>query len=199
MFQLVESLRIESCELHNVELHNRRLNKAIAEIWGKKREIDLVKIIDIPPDISGERYKCRVVFTPENISYSISPYTQRIIRSLRIVTDNSIDYTYKTSNRDKLNAAFEKRDTCDDIIIVKNGFIADSSASNILLFDGSDWITPDTPLLKGTQREYLLLNKKIIEQPVPVSALNQYHKIKLINAMIDFERAPEINIPDGIF
>jgi 4-amino-4-deoxychorismate lyase len=199
MYQLVESVRIENRQLHHIELHNQRLNRAIQRMFGIENKICLEEIIDLPANLMEERYKCRVTVSPESINVEIKPYIQREIKTLKIVHDKEIDYSFKTDNRQQLDAAFEKRDGCDDIIIVKNGCVTDSWATNILLFDGHDWITSDTPLLEGVQREYLLSQNQIKKRRVWVTDLPSYQKIKLINAMIDFERAPIIDLPDCLF
>jgi 4-amino-4-deoxychorismate lyase len=198
MYQLVESVRIENRQLHHIDLHNQRLNRAMQCLFGIDKKTNLEEIIDIPPGLTNNRYKCRVNVSPESINVNIAPYIQREIKTLKIVYDNDIDYTFKTENRFRLDAAFNKRDGCDDIIIIKNHCVTDSWASNILFFDGYEWITPDTPLLEGIQREYLLSKNLIRLRRVMVTDLHLFQKIKLINAMIDFERAPIIDIPSGL-
>jgi 4-amino-4-deoxychorismate lyase len=199
MYQLVESVRVENRQLHHIELHNQRLNRAMLRLFGTDRKIRLEEIIDLPTNLTENRYKCRVTFSPESINVEIKPYIQREIKSLKIVHDNEIDYSFKSENRQQLDAAFEKREDCDDIIIIKNGCVTDSWAANILLFNGTDWITPDTPLLEGVQREYLLSQNRIRKQRVMVTDITSFQKIRLINAMIDLERAPEIIITEGVF
>ncbi|MCX8011124.1 MAG: chorismate-binding protein, partial [Ignavibacteria bacterium] len=53
------------------------------------------------------------------------------------------------------------------------------------LYDGSDWVTPSTPLLKGTKRQMLIDNKRIIEKNITSTELKDYQKLALINAMLD--------------
>jgi 4-amino-4-deoxychorismate lyase len=199
MYPLVESIRIENRQLHHIELHNQRLNRAVQRMFGIEKTIYLENIIEIPTDLTDYRYKCRVAVLPDSINVDIKPYIQREIKTLKVVHSNEIDYTYKSENREGLNAAFDKREGCDDIIIVKNNCVTDSWAANILLFNGNKWITPDTPLLKGVQREYLLSQKLIKEQRVLATDLFSFQKIRLINAMIDFDRAPEIIISENVF
>jgi len=199
MYQLVESVRIENRQLQHIELHNQRLNRTMLHLFGIDQKIRLEDIIELPTNLTENRYKCRVTVSPESMNVDISPYIQREIKTLKVVHDNDIDYSYKSENRQQLNAAFEKRNGCDDIIIIKNGCVTDSWAANILLFDGTDWITPDTPLLQGVQREYLLAQNQIKLKRVKETEILSFQKIRLINAMIDFERAPEIIITEGVF
>lgn len=195
MFQLVESICIENKELQLIDLHNQRLNRSLQELFSCIATIDLAQIVQIPTKLNNQRYKCRVTTNDgQNFEYEIIPYQQRIIQSLQIVHCNEIDYHIKTTNRKKLDELYALRNGCDDILIVRNGLLTDSWAANILVFDGLQWITPQTPLLKGVQRAHLLKTNKISEQHIPVDSLIRYQKIKLVNAMINFDRAPEIEI-----
>lgn len=199
MYQLLESIRIEDRVLHNIELHNKRFNMARKALWGQSNLIDLSTLINIPEEISNERYKCRIVSNGQTFSVEIKPYVQRKIETLKIVFDNNINYTYKTSNRTQLDKAFAQRYNCDDIIIIKNNLLSDAWAANLILFNGEKWFTPKKPLLKGTQREYLLSTGKIFEQNIHLTDIKSFETIKLINAMIDFDRAPAINVEKSVF
>jgi 4-amino-4-deoxychorismate lyase len=199
MYPLVESVRIENRHLQHIELHNQRISDAIQAVYQKEWVINIAALVEIPAALTNERYKCRLVFYPDRVDYTIDLYHQRAIKTLKVVIDNAIEYRYKSENREKLNIAYAHRGSCDDILIVKNGFVTDSWAANLLLFDGEHWITPNTPLLKGVQRAYLLNMGIIKERKVTIGDIPSYQKIKLINAMIDFERAPEIVISEGVF
>lgn len=194
MSHLLESLKIENRQLHHVNLHNRRFNEARKMLFNKQDFIFLENLIELPEKISNSRYKCRVVTNGNSITYEIKPYTQRKIESLKVVHMNDIDYTFKTDDRSKLDEAFNQRGDSDDIIIVKNGMVTDAWAANLILFDGEKWLTPTTPLLKGTQREYLLSKGKISEKNIQINELHRYKSIKLINAMIGMEVANEIEV-----
>jgi 4-amino-4-deoxychorismate lyase len=194
MYRLVESIRIENRQPQQLVFHNRRFNAAVKQLYGITKEVDLGSLIEIPEEIGNERYKLRILFDGFRFEQEISLYIQRIVNSLRLVKDDTIDYSIKTENRDGLDCAFSLRGGCDDIIIVKNNHLTDSWAANIILFDGNEWVTPDTPLLKGTQREYLLSIGKIKEAEVRISDLLCFKEIKLINAMVDFERAIAVPI-----
>ncbi len=198
MYPLTEAILIENKRLHNIELHNKRFNNGLKEYLGLNKDIDLNEHIIIPEDISDERYKCRVKYSDGNIITEISLYEQRIIKSCKVVHNETIDYTYKTTDRTTLEYLFGQRGECDDIIIIKNGMVSDSFSANIIFFDGENWYTSDSPLLKGTQREFLLNQGIVKERNIKESDILKYCKLKLINAMLDFERAPEIKIPEGI-
>ena len=79
-------------------------------------------------------------------------------------------------------------------MIVKNGMVTDSSICNIVFFDGHKWITPESPLLKGTTRERLIKSGRIKQHNIRVSEISNYQYFKLINAMRDFDDIREIEV-----
>ena len=116
------------------------------------------------------------------------PYQMRMVASLRLVTSDKIDYSYKRTNREELNELFGRRGDADDILIVKDGYLTDTSIANIALYDGNSWYTPAHPLLRGTKRAELLDNQLIVEKDISWLQLDDYTHIMLFNAMIDWER-----------
>ncbi|RZD16057.1 MAG: hypothetical protein EVJ46_07655 [Candidatus Acididesulfobacter guangdongensis] len=72
-----------------------------------------------------------------------------------------------------------------DILIVKKGLITDTSYSNIILYDGKEWVTPESYLLNGVKRRYLLNECIIKEIKVRTADLKNFKKISLINAMLE--------------
>lgn len=81
---------------------------------------------------------------------------------------------------------FAQRGETDDILIVRNELLTDTSICNIALLDGDKWYTPAAPLLYGTMREKLLSESKIRAIEIRLDSLANYQKIRLFNAMIDF-------------
>lgn len=83
----------------------------------------------------------------------------------------------------------------DDICIVRDGLLTDASICNIALWNGSQWITPASPLLPGTMRASLLDTTKIIPGDIRPDDLLDYSRIRLFNAMIGFGEV-ELNLND---
>jgi 4-amino-4-deoxychorismate lyase len=114
-------------------------------------------------------------------------YKKREISSLKLVYCDDISYRFKSTCRDRLSELYALRDECDDVLIVKNSLITDTSIANIAFFDSIRWVTPASPLLKGTTREKLLREGKIFEENIHVDDLERFSKVALMNAMIDFD------------
>jgi 4-amino-4-deoxychorismate lyase len=94
--------------------------------------------------------------------------------------------TYKSTERQAISKLYDLRGDCDDILLVRNGCVADSSYTNIAMFDGDKWITPKRPIIYGTNRAYLLDNNLITEGNIAISDISKFQKIRMFNAMIEF-------------
>lgn len=184
MCPFIETIRIENGVIDNINYHNERLNRTRASFWKVTEWLDLSDYIR-PPSGKGI-IKCRVVYedTIRNISYD--PYLMREVKTLRIVVSDTIDYAHKSSRREVLNDLFACRGEADEVLIVKNSLLTDTSIANIALYDGHSWHTPAHPLLRGTRRAELLDRGVIIEENIHLSRLYDYSAIALFNAMIDF-------------
>ncbi len=194
MFRLLETVKVKNSLLQNVGYHNERLNRSKRELYGSTGDINLERAVRIPENLTADVYKCRIVYSTDIYSVSFERYTPRKINSLKLVECNDIDYRYKYAERTKHDELLKSKGDCDEILIVKNGLITDTSFSNIIFFDGYKWITPSYPLLKGTKRQQLLDDDKIIEVSVTPADLSKFQYAKLINAMVDIEDGGIIKI-----
>ena len=194
MCPLLETIKCKDGKLFNIEFHQKRFENAQLEYFGISTKIKLTKEITLPESVKKGLFRCRVTYSGSINSIEFFPYQARKINSLKLVEDNEVNYRYKYTDREKLNQLFEKRGICDDIIIVKNGCVADSFVANLVFFDGEKWVTPDTPLLPGTQRAKLLQEKNIFEIRITPQHLSKYKKVGLINALNNFE---EMQIVSG--
>ena len=196
---LLETIRIESRQIRNADWHNRRMNTARKDLFGIRSELDIRTIIKIPIGMGMGLFKCRILYDNTIREIQILPHHPRPVSSLKLVMDDSIDYRYKYADRSHLEKLLLQKGSCDDILIVKKGYITDTSFSNIVLQapDGS-WITPDTPLLNGTMRQFLLDGGKISEKSIMVQDLAAYSQARLINCMMDLESGYSIGMADII-
>lgn len=185
MCPFVETIRIKQGEACHLPYHNRRLNDTLRHFWPGCRPIDLAEHLHPSPDMDG--VKCRVVYDGGGIrEISYAPYVMRPVRSLRLVCSDQVDYAYKSTDREALNRLFACRGSRDDVLIVRRGLLTDTSIANIALFDGGEWFTPRSPLLKGTCRAALLDGGVISEKDIRPEELPGYSRIRLFNAMIEW-------------
>jgi len=104
-----------------------------------------------------------------------------------MVQAGSLNYALKYADREGLQALFEQREEADDILLIRDQKVLDTSIANIAFFDGTHWLTPREPLLQGTTRARLLDEQKIKEATVTVAMLNSFEYFALMNAMIGFQ------------
>ncbi len=188
MSLLVETMRIEDGRVLNAGFHNERMMRSLFELFGLNIVADLERSIKVPEFANKGVFKCRVVYNDKSSEVEFLPYVFRQIRSLRIVIDNNISYPYKVTDRENIVRLFESRGNCDDILIIKNGMVTDTSYANVVLRDfNGDWITPSTFLLPGTRRASLLQRGVIAEANVGLSDISRYSEIRLINAMMSID------------
>ncbi|MCB2208297.1 MAG: aminotransferase class IV family protein [Bacteroidetes bacterium] len=196
MCLLLETIRIENSTIRNLEYHNKRLNHSRKELFNCNDRINLAEIITSEVATKKERnlFKCRITYAKQIEKIEFMPYQMPAISLLKLVFDDQLDYAYKFSDRSCLNELFEKRGNCDDILIVKRGLITDTSYANVLFFNGKEWLTPTHPLLRGTQRASLLNRELVRVADIRPEDLKHFEKARIINAMIRFEDALDINI-----
>ncbi|MFZ4400730.1 MAG: aminotransferase class IV [Bacteroidales bacterium] len=194
MCRLLETIKVKNGELHNVNLHNERLNRSRLELFDIEDKIKLENEIFISYEMRKGNYKCRIIYEKNIEKIELTPYKIPKINSLKIVHLDSIQYSYKFENREAINQLYLQKEQCDDILIVRNGMITDTSFCNIIFNDGNKLITPSTPLLKGVKREQLLREGKITENEIKLTDIHLFKKAFLINAMIELEDNVEISI-----
>lgn len=190
MCLLLETIKIENGKPRNIFFHNLRMNNARAELFGCKDFIKLEDVIGIPALPKKGLYKCRVTYSAAVGKIEFLPYRKRNIGSLKIVVCNGIEYNYKYENRECINILLEQKENCGDILIVKNKNITDTSFSNVVFYNGKNWVTPSAPLLKGTKMEKLLSEKKISAVELKIKDLKHFKYAALVNSMLD--------LPDNI-
>ncbi len=183
MYPLVETIKIFNGEIYNLNYHQNRFERSYEICFNKKPFSSLQKAISIPDEFSQGLVKLRFIYGKDQYQLDFSPHRPSPINTLKVIEDNKIDYSLKFKNRSQINRLFEHRGDCDDILIVKNGFITDTSIANIIFYSGDEWITPATPLLRGTCREKLLTEGKIREAIIQIDDLHRFANFSLINAM----------------
>ncbi|MFP3592193.1 aminotransferase class IV [Chryseobacterium sp. SIMBA_038] len=186
MSQFIESIKVEDQEVFLLDLHQKRVNQTFAH-FGKEGSIDLAKIFKHLEHDEDGMYKLRVSYDlDKKIRTQMIPYAIPEIQDFQLVENNSFDYSFKFEDRKELEK-MKMKSKAEEIIIVKNNHITDTSFSNLLFQKGKDWFTPTTYLLNGVQRQNLLKQKKIKETEITLQNLKQFSHFQLINAMNDFD------------
>lgn len=174
-----ETIKCEDFEVFNLSFHNKRIANTIG------LNIDLCEYI-YPP--SEQLLRCKVIYDESGIlEVDYFPYKKREIKTFKVIFDDEIDYSKKYLDRKKLDDFFSKRENCDDIIIVKNSLVTDTSIANIAIYYEGLWICSNQSLLEGTTKSRLVSEGNLILKDITFDMLKNSSKIALMNAMIGFE------------
>ena len=182
MKRFFETIRIVNGKALHLEYHNKRLN-ATMQCYFSTKTLDIAPHLNPPPK---GLYRCKIIYSDHIESIEYFPYTPRSIHSFKLISSDSIEYRYKYLDRSALDALFAKRGKADEIIIVQNGLLTDTSIANIALLYKGTWLTPTKPLLLGTTRERLLEQKRLKVAEIEAKDITKFEKIAIMNAMIDF-------------
>ena len=185
MYPFVETIRVEGGSPHNLYYHQMRMEKTLRHFFPNAHVPmlkDELSKTDWPTD---SILKVHIEYSEGGIQLiKAEEYHIRTIKKLCLLTCNDIDYTYKSADRSSLEQLVRRKGDADEIIIVKNGLLTDTSYSNIALYDCAQWVTPRTPLLRGTMRQALLDEGRLTERDITPTTLKNYEKVSLINAMM---------------
>lgn len=194
MFQFIESICCVNKQLRNLEFHQARFDRTRNDNFTEINPIVLEEIIQLPEDLTDEKYKVRIVYDREIQSVEFLPYQIKPIETIQLFEiENKINYTYKYLDRWFFDE-YVKESKTDDLVLVKSNYITDCIYSNIVFYDGSQWVTPRSCLLKGTMREALLQTGEIMEKNIKVRDLENFTSFKRINAMMNLEESQELDI-----
>jgi len=184
----LETIKALDGEIFHLRYHQARYESVLGH-FGVEVVQDLRRLITPP---QKGLYRCRLVYDTKGfIETSYHLYQKREINSLKIVHDDTIEYSMKYANREKLDALFAQRGNGDDVLIVKNGLVTDTTIANIAFFDGKRWLTPVLPLLRGITRQRLLDEAKIVEEEIRIQDVARFKQVALMNAMVDFAIIPK--------
>ncbi|MCT7646963.1 aminotransferase class IV family protein [Aliarcobacter butzleri] len=185
-----ETIKCEDFEVFNLDYHQKRVANTIG------LNINLQEYIN---PISEELLRCKLIYDENGVvDVLYFPYKKREIKSFKIIFDNEIEYSKKYLNRAKLDELYQKRDDCDEVIIIKNEIVTDTTIANIAIFYENSWITSKNCLLGGTTKARLLEEKKLFEKDITLGMLKNASKVALMNAMIGFDEIKNFKIKEEI-
>ncbi len=179
MKKYFETIKIEDYNIFNLSYHEKRIAKTIG------LNICLQEYI-YPP--SSCLLRCKIVYDETGIlEVNYFPYKKRDIKTFRLIFDDEIEYSKKYLDRVSLETLYNQRQNCDDIIIIKNGIVTDTSIANIAVFLDNKWIISKDSLLEGTTKMKFLEENKLLEENITLEMLKEASKIALLNSMMGFD------------
>lgn len=194
MCRFIETICFEKGNFQRIELHNERFNLTRKHFFGMQDGLRLELLLSIPEHLMGQTVKCTITYGSEIENIEYAAYHIRTVKSLLLINDDTIDYAFKYYDRTRITTLYHKKSQCDDILIVKNGLITDTSYANIVFLKDKQWYSPQNPLLGGTRLSSYLLTGQVSPALLHPDDLKLFSEARIINAMISIENAPVIAI-----
>ncbi|NWF66074.1 MAG: aminotransferase class IV [Campylobacterales bacterium] len=183
MSQFFETIKVNRGFIHDMRLHEDRLKSTILKNFGKCEDINFKPLIK---PIDKAFYRCKIHYSNRVEKVEFIEQKKRFFKSFKIVHDNSLVYDFKYSDRKKLEQILLERENCDDVIIVKNSLLTDTTIANIALFINGVWITPKKPLFKGIIRTKLLKSGFLKRRDLRVCDFKKCKKFAIMNSLVGF-------------
>ena len=186
-FPLFESIGVIDGQVQHASWHEKRYVKSFITYFKRPPVKPLLEGIDIPNAYQKGKVKLRISYNENQREWRFSNYAFSPIAHLQLVEHNAINYELRWGGRVLLSELYQKRGDADDVLIVRNGLLTDTSYGNIAFRKNGGWFTPDKPLLEGTARARLLAQGKISSTPISLENYTKFEVFKMINALRDFE------------
>ncbi|HOZ52474.1 MAG TPA: aminotransferase class IV [Chitinophagaceae bacterium] len=184
MYPLFESIKVVDDQIFHFDEHYLRMQNSSKALWHHQIHFPHLENEICQRTQSGLQ-KCKIIYNENEYRIEVQPYHKRAIERIYLVENNRIEYPYKYTNRKQLLQLLDRYEFTDEIILVQNKNLTDTTYSNIALWNGVEWHTPKKPLFKGIKRKILLEQNLIKEKIISINDIDQYSKISLINAMLD--------------
>lgn len=188
MKQFIETIRILNGKPQHLRWHQQRVDATLKSFYPDHPHTwDLKRCLKVPEDLDEGIVKCRILYDAHHFEVHYSRYTSRPVRSLKVVqASESFDYRYKYADRDVIDQLQQKREEADDILIIREGWVTDTSIANIAFEMNQRWYTPSMPLLAGTTWKRLISERILFPRPINLRELSNFRCFKVFNAMNEF-------------
>ncbi len=189
MKQFLETICILDGVAQHLEYHQRRLDATLLHFYPMHHHTWLLeKCIQVPDQFQIGHVRCRVVYDAHTLDIHFFPYQLRIVRKLKLIElPDGYNYDYKYEDRKVLEELFLLKESADDILMMRHGWIMDSSIANIAFEKNRRWYTPSIPLLAGTTWKRMIQEGSLIPRPIHADDLHTFDGFILINAMMRFD------------
>jgi len=198
-FPLIESIRCHNGHFPLLRYHQQRVQRTFGLLWPELDVPDLQHFLHSFPIPQQGLYKCRLLYGRSLSQPEYHSYKMRLPRKLRMLAVDHIDYSLKWANRVELNSLFGRRRDCDDVLIIRNGLITDTSYCNIAFLGNGQWFTPSKPLLEGVRRSSLIDEGMMKPKDITPEQLGSFSHFKIFNAMIGWDDCPAMPVSSIIW
>lgn len=190
----LETIRLQDGKFHFLSYHQQRMDRTRSHFDKEVLPLILSDYLSVSAKYSHGLYKVRVIYSDTIHEVTYQAYTPRPVSTLRVINADHVEYAFKYLDRSAINALYAQKGESDDILMIKDGLLMDTSYANIILSDGQYWYTPAQPLMMGTCRARLLESGEIIPADIYLDHLHEFKELRLINAMMNAEESPRVSV-----
>ncbi|MDO9548353.1 MAG: aminotransferase class IV [Candidatus Marinimicrobia bacterium] len=186
-FPFFETIRVSGGLVEQADLHLERMRRTCFFHYGA---FHFERIFDKLKASENGIIKLNIWYNQHETEIKVSEYVPAELKTIKVVAcDPDFDYSFKYSNRSYLNSLLQSASGADEIVIVKSEMVTDTSKANIVFEKDGVFYTPDTFLLNGTMRQFLITTGKVTEKAIKAEDISEYERMYFINAMNPLESA----------
>lgn len=195
MCHFIESIRLENGNVKLLDYHQDRMDRTLFHHFACQNHVKISKILENIELPSTGVYKIRILYSQILQNIQIIPYQQKTYSDFEIIElPNHYNYAYKFADRALFETLSKHLNPQTIAIFSKQSMLTDALYANLIFQKNGILYTPNTPLLQGVQRRYLLENNIILETNISIHDIFSFEKVGLINAMIPLENVEFIEI-----
>lgn len=191
MSRFLESIHIKQGVAELISYHQARYDNCMQYHFPNAPKANLSKLLKHAPT-TEQTYKLRIEYSHKIEKIEFIPYQTRPIKSLKLIEADSITYDWKYADRSQIDA-LQTKTANQEIIIIQNGLVTDSSYANLVFERRGELFTPLKPLLYGVRREHLLKEGKIHLKDISIHEIKSFEYVYLINGLLSLENAPKVS------
>ncbi len=189
MSRFIETIEVTEGLAPLLSFHQRRVEETFAA-FHQPCSLNLHQLMSQLPH-THYKSKWRVVYDLDGgLEFSFTRFEKRSHEKFLIIEAPEINYQFKGEDRSSLNR-YKRNNAGVEALFTQEGWLTDSSYSNLIFKQANVWYTPITHLLNGVQRRCLLESGKIKERPIHRDDLVNYSHFVLINALNSIDNAVE--------
>jgi 4-amino-4-deoxychorismate lyase len=200
LFPVLETLALIDGIIQNPYFHQQRIAKVQEELYGNHpnlEEIDISRVVEHgfnswiihnPPPKSWQgsahpKVKVRLLYGAHLGPIEFQWYNRPDYANALIISTPRVDYHIKWADRTWFTQVSKSVPKESYPLFCVDGLLTDGLSSNLVIYKDDTYLTPRSPLLKGTMREWLLSSKTLVEADLTPADLYQAKEVILINAL----------------